>query len=82
MRPLVVYVLGRFLVFGVLLLALWAIGLDLFLAAGIAIVASLPIAYVVLRAQRDKATAALQARAQRKAEFRARLQGRAPDSHE
>lgn len=75
MRPLVVYVLGRFLVFGVLLLALWAIGLDVWLAAGIAIVASIPIAYVVLRAQRDRATAAMQARARRKAELRARFLG-------
>ncbi|MBA3248906.1 MAG: DUF4229 domain-containing protein [Geodermatophilaceae bacterium] len=75
MKALVVYVLGRFLVFGVLLLALWAIGLELFLAAGVALVASIPIAYVVLRAQRDKATAALQARAQRKAELRARFRG-------
>lgn len=73
MMALAVYVVGRFLVFAVLLFALWAVGLDGLLSAVIAVVASIPVSYVVLRRPRARATAALEARARRKAELRARL---------
>lgn len=75
MSHVVLYVAARFAVFGALFAVLWLVGVDPYLAAGLAIVVSIPLAYVVLRPLRDRATAALQERARRKAEFRARLRG-------
>lgn len=74
-RPLIVYVLGRFAIFAVLLAALWLVGLGGLMGAALALVLSVPLSYLLLRRQRDDVTAALQRRSEAKAGFRSRLRG-------
>ncbi len=74
-KPLLVYVVGRFAIFAVLLLVLWLVGLGGLLGAAVALVLSVPLSYLLLRRQREEVTAALQRRSQAKAEFRSRLRG-------
>ena len=72
-RLLVLYTLGRLLCFGIPLLLLWAFGLSGLLSVAIALALSVPLAYLLLRRQRDELTAALQERALRRSVERERL---------
>lgn len=78
-RPLVMYTLGRVLCFAVPLALLWAFGITGVLSLAIALVISVPLSYVLLRRQRDRLTAALQERGDRRAvqreQFRSQLRG-------
>lgn len=72
-KPVFLYTLGRILAFAIPLVVLWAFGVGGVLSILIALVASVPIAFLALRRQRDELTAALHDRAQRRAAERQQL---------
>lgn len=79
MKQFGVYSAGRLLIFGVVALALSAIGLRGFLLAALAVLLSLPLSYVLLARQRAAFSAVIERRvADRRARrdsLRARLRG-------
>lgn len=79
MKSIAVYTLSRLAVIAVLLVVGYAVGLRSYLLVFAAVVLGLPISYLLLRRQRDKATGELARRAakrsDRKASLRSQLRG-------
>lgn len=79
MGPIAVYSLGRLLIFGAVVGVGYLVGLRSFPLFIVAIAVSLPLAYVVLRKQRNAMAAELErrvdARRERKQQLRSQLRG-------
>lgn len=79
MKPILVYTAGRLVVFGVLVLLLWSLGLGGFVLLLVALGLSLPLSYLFLSRQRaalsDEIERRLAERRARRESFRARLRG-------
>lgn len=74
-KALAVYGLLRLLLLVALVAACWAVGLQGFPGLLLALALSVPASYLLLQRQREGLTAALATRAERRAQFRARMSG-------
>lgn len=78
-KPLVVYTLSRAAIFAVLLAILWALNIGSFPGILFALLLSMPVSYFLLAGQRDRLTAAIAERVERRsserADLRAKLRG-------
>jgi hypothetical protein len=79
---LLLHTIGRMGIFAVLTLILWMAGLDFFSGLLFGLLLSMPVAYLALRASRERLSEALVARSiarrAEKEQFRARLSGEQP----
>jgi hypothetical protein len=79
MKPILVYTAGRVVVFGVLVLLLWSVGLGGFVLLLVALGLSMPLSYLFLYKQRAAMAEELErrmaGRRARREAFRARLRG-------
>jgi MFS superfamily sulfate permease-like transporter len=79
---LLVHTVGRLAVFALLTVVLWIVGLDFWSGLLFGLVASMPVAYFLLRRSREQLSVALVLRAEEKRhareQFRSRLSGDQP----